>query len=63
MLFRSAPVDGDLDQLGDFVDVAEGEILEQLGLDRLPVALFEGHGGMEGVRFWAWSEGGLDGLG
>jgi len=35
------PVDGDLDHLGDFVNVGETEILQQLGLNRLPVALFE----------------------
>ena len=36
-----SPVDGDLDHLGNLVDVGEVEILQQLGLDRLPVALFE----------------------
>ena len=39
--FAEAPVDGDFHHLGDFVDVGEGEILLQLGLNGLPVALLE----------------------
>jgi hypothetical protein len=56
--FTEAPVDGHFDQLGDFVDVREIEILQQLGLDLLPIVLFKGHDGGQGLRFWAWSEGG-----
>jgi len=39
--FAETPVDGDFHHLGDFVDVGEGEILLQLGLDGLPIALLE----------------------
>jgi hypothetical protein len=39
--FAEATVNRDLEDLGNFVDVGEREILLQLGLNGLPVALLE----------------------
>ncbi|EAQ73561.1 hypothetical protein WH5701_16550, partial [Synechococcus sp. WH 5701] len=39
--FAESAVDGDFHHLRDFVDVGEGEIFQQFGLNGLPVALLE----------------------